>query len=213
MQGSFDIKTVKKLLICHCHRHLQRATCSTVQCRGQLNSVKSHCDRGTEILIAQCVFLVKMERTRLRESNFSTSHRHTTGVTRCHSALEVHCSELSLLQNKHASCPRHISAGQQSDTCLSSVEHRELIFKLFSNVCLRYFPRWRSSDLIPALKWAHPTSVLKDKYVHFIYSLCTVNQTTPGYFYRHLSAILYTLLKWLLAQSWPKPTITRPDNL
>lgn len=63
------------------------------------------------------------------------------------------------------------------------------------------------------LKWAHPTSVLKDKYLHFFYSLRTVNQTTPGYFYRHLSAIIYTLLKWLLAQSWPKPTITLPDNL
>ena len=56
MQGSFDIITVKKLLICHCHRHLRRVTCSALQCREQLNSVKSCCDvqRDWDIDCAMC---------------------------------------------------------------------------------------------------------------------------------------------------------------
>lgn len=134
MQGSFHIKTVKKLLICHCHRHLWGATCSTFQGRQELRVWKvSVTSRGTVILIAQYVFLVKMEWTCLRGSHFFASHRNKVGDRRCHSALEACGSEWSLLWNKCSSCPWQVSASSR-DVFQSCVEHRELIPRPFQPI-------------------------------------------------------------------------------
>lgn len=126
MQGSFNIKTVKKLLICHCHRHLWGATCSTFQGRQELESVKSQHDKQRDC-DTDCAMCFPCQNGMNLSQRIPFLYRVV--VTRCHSALEAWGSEWSLLWNKCSSCPWQVSAGQQSDVFLSSVEHRDLALR------------------------------------------------------------------------------------
>lgn len=156
MQGSFGIKTVKKLLICHCHRHLRRATCSTLQCREQLNSVKSHCDkqRDWDIDCAMC-FPCQNGKKPSQRNLISLHHTGTQWEPR---DATVHwryaaMSDLCYSVNMPPALDRSLLGSRVMLSCGAQRAHTETFS---ANICLRYFSGWRSSDLIPSFKVGSP---------------------------------------------------------
>lgn len=152
MQGSFDIKTMKRLLICHCHRYLRRATCNTLYCREQQRSVRIHCDkqRDWDIDCAIC-FLCQRGTDPSQRIRFPTLHNEMLRCTG--SALQW------VVQVTEQICPLP-STGQcwAAEWHLSGLcgEQRAHTETFSASVCLRDFPGWRSSDLIPSFKGGLP---------------------------------------------------------
>lgn len=178
MQGSFDIKTVKKLLICHCHRHLRRATCSTLQCREQLHSVKSCCDKqGLRYWLCNVFFLSKWNKYVSENPIFL----HRTGTQWESQDATVHwrytaVNDLCYRINIPPALGRSALGSRVMLACpLWSTE--ELILRPFQPIFASNTFQDDGAQILPQLlKWAHPTSILKGKYLHFFYSLCPVNQ-------------------------------------